>query len=239
MSNYDVIAQFYDSVVSDPTEKALWLKQLMHKYHPTAENVLELACGTGGILAVLAKDYHVVGLDNSAGMLHAARKKLPEVKFIQADMSDFTVGQKFDVALCIYDSINHLMSFLEWQSMFKKVAAHLTPCGLFIFDMNTVEFLNKLNTSEGSVSSYGDNTMTIRAVPNDEAITTLKVEVVERQSDGKTIIHKTDIPENSFGLLEVEATLKEHFEVLARLGEQQDAEWKKEDNKIVYVCRLV
>jgi SAM-dependent methyltransferase len=237
-SNYDVIAQFYDTVVEDPTKKVLWLKQLIDKHHPAAKGILELACGTGSILAVLAEDYHVVGLDNSAEMLKAARKKLPEVEFIQADMSDFTVKQKFDVVLCIYDSINHLMSFSEWQSMFRKVAEHLKSDGLFIFDMNTVEFLNKLNTSEGSISSYGDNTMTIHAVPNDKAITTLKVEVVERQSDGKTITHKTDIPENSFDLLEVEAALKERFEVLSRLGEKQDTEWKNEDNKVVYICRL-
>lgn len=238
MSSYDVIAQFYDSVVSDPAEKALWLKQLIHKHNPDAKNVLELACGTGSILAVLVKDYQVVGLDNSAGMLSAARKKLPNVEFIHADMSDFTVEQKFDAILCIYDSINHLINFSEWQSMFTKVAKHLAPGGLFIFDMNTVAFLNKLNVSDGSVSSYGDNTMTIHAVPNDKSITTLKVEVAERQPDGSTKIHKTDIPENSFSLSKVEEALKEHFEILGRVGEQQDTEWTDKDNKVVFVCRL-
>ena len=238
MSSYDVIAQFYDSVVSDPTEKALWLKQLIRKHSPHAKNVLELACGTGSILAVLAKDYQVVGLDNSAGMLNTARKKLSNVEFIQADMSDFTVEQKFDVVLCIYDSINHLINFSEWQSMFTKAAEHLTPGGLFIFDMNTVTFLNKLNVSDGSVSSYGDNTMTIHAVPNEKAITMLKVEVAERQPDGSTNIHKTDILENSFSLSKVEEALKAHFEVLSKLGEQQNTEWTEKDNKIVFVCRL-
>lgn len=237
MSNYDVIAQFYDTVVEDPAKKSLWLKQLIRTYNPHAKSVLELACGTGSILTILSKDYYVVGLDKSAEMLNVARMKLPDIEFIQTDMSNFVLKQKFDVILCIYDSINHLLDFSEWQSMFAKVAEHLNPGGLFIFDMNTVEFLNKLNVSEGSVSNYGDNVMTIRAVPNDNAITTLKVEVIERQSNGKTTVHKTDIPENSFSLPEVEASLKEHFEILSKLGEQQDTEWKGE-NKIVYVCRL-
>jgi|GEM_PF-6226451 len=47
-SNYDVIAQFYDTVVEDPVKKVLWLKQLIDKHHhPAAKNILELACGTG------------------------------------------------------------------------------------------------------------------------------------------------------------------------------------------------
>lgn len=113
MSSYDTIAQFYDSVVADPTEKALWLKQLIRKYHPEAKSVLELACGTANILEVLAKDYYVAGLDNSAEMLKVAHKKLSKTKFYQADMSNFKLDKKFDTILCIYDSINHLLHYSE------------------------------------------------------------------------------------------------------------------------------
>lgn len=238
MSNYDAIALFYDSVVANPTEKALWLKRLIQDNHPAAKSVLELACGTGGVLEALAKDYNVVGLDNSAGMLEAARKKLPGVEFIQADMANFKIDQKFDVVLCIYDSINHLLHFSEWQSMFSRAAEHLKPGGLFIFDMNTVEFLNKLNTSEPSVSRFSDNTMTIGAEPSKEAITILKVEVTEKKPDGTTQIHKTDIPETSFSIPRVQEALEKHFDVLSKLGEQRDTAWTQDDNKVVFVCRL-
>lgn len=238
MSSYDAIALFYDSVVADPTEKALWLKQLIQDNHPPAKSVLELACGTGGILEVLAKDYHVVGLDNSAGMLEAARKKMPDVEFIQADMADFSIEQRFDVVLCIYDSVNHLLRFSEWQSMFSRAAEHLKPGGLFIFDMNTVEFLNKLNTSEPSISQFSGNTMTIGAEPGKEAITTLKVEVTEKKPDETTLVYKTDIPETSFSIPRVQEALEKHFEVISKLGEQRNTAWTKDDNKVVFVCRL-
>lgn len=238
MSNYDVIAQFYDSVVADPTKKALWLKQLIHQHHPEAKRVLELACGTGSLLEVLSKDYQVVGLDNSKEMLRVARKRLAGTEFILADMANFDIGQKFDAILCIYDSINHLTRFSDWQTMFTKIAEHLEPGGLFIFDMNTVEFLSKLNTSRPSVSDFSDNTMTIAAQPNKEAITTLQVEVVEQRPDGSTQIHKTDIPEMSFSISKVQTLLEEHFEVLGKLGEQRLTEWTDTDDKVVFVCRL-
>lgn len=239
MSSYDVIAQFYDSVVTDPAKKALWLEQLIRKYDPSAKNVLELACGTGGILEVLVKDYHIAGLDSSAGMLKVARKKLPNAEFFQANMANFSLEQQFNVILCIYDSINHLIHFSEWQSMFTRAAEHLQPGGLFIFDMNTVEFLNRLNTLDPSVSHFSDNTMTIGAEPNKEAITTLKVEVTERKSDGTIQIHKTDIPETSFSIPIVQAALEEHFEVLGKLGEQRFTDWTGSDDKAVFVCRLM
>ena len=238
MSSYDAIAQFYDSVVADPTKKALWLKQLIGQYHPKAKSVLELACGTGSLLAVLAKDYRVVGLDNSAGMLDHARKRLPDTEFILANMADFKIDEKFDVVLCIYDSINHLILLSDWQKMFAKVAEHLEMDGLFIFDMNTVEFLNKLNTSDASVSNFSDNTMTIGAEPNKDAITTLKVEVLEPRPDGTNRIHRTDIPEMSFDIPKVQALLEKHFEVLGKLGEQRFTQWTDSDNKVVFVCRL-
>lgn len=238
MSSYDVIAQFYDTVVVDPTKKAQWLKQLIQEHRPTAESVLELACGTGSILEVLTKDYRVAGLDNSEGMLQIARKKLPDTEFFQADMANFSIGQKFDVVLCIYDSINHLIRFSEWQSMFQRVTEHLKPGGLYIFDMNTVEFLNKLNTSEPSVSHFSDNTMTIGGEPGQEAITVLKVTVSEKRPDGSTQIYKTDLPETSFSIPEVQTALEGSFKVLRKLGEQKITNWTKDDNKVVFVCQL-
>lgn len=238
MSGYDVIAEFYDSVVADPTEKGLWLKRLIKQYSPNAQNVLELACGTGSLLEVLAKDYQVVGLDNSAEMLKHARNRLPNTEFILANMADFKLDQKFDAVLCIYDSINHLIRFSDWQKMFTAVAEHLESDGLFIFDMNTVEFLSKLNTSDASVSNFSDNTMTIGAEPNKDAITTLKIEVVERKSDGTRRTYKTKIPEMSFSIPKIRRSLEGHFEVLAKLGEQRFTDWTSDDNKVVFVCRL-
>ncbi len=239
MSNYDVIAQFYDSVVADPTKKAEWLKQLIRTYHSDPKSVLELACGTGSLLEILAQDFSVAGLDNSAGMLKVAHERLPNTQLIEANMTSFTVKEKFDVILCIYDSINHLLKFTEWQSMFAKAAEHLEPGGLFIFDMNTVEFLNRLNNSEPSVSRFSDNVMIIGAEPNPKAITTLTIEVVEKKRDGRTKTYRTDIPEMSFSISKVEAMLENSFRVLAKVAEHQITEWQPSADKVVFICQKI
>lgn len=238
MNNYDAIAQFYDAFVGDPAEKAAWLKQLVQKHQPSAKNVLELACGTGTVLKYLSADYQVTGLDNSAGMLRLAQEKLPGTTFIEADMSNFALHTKFDVVICVYDSINHLLRFSQWESMFNTAAQHLNPSGLFIFDMNTVEFLEKLNRSEPSVSSFeGGHTLKIDARPAKTSLTILQIEVTESKEDGSTDTHASDIPETSFSLPEVKTALGRHFEVLEQLDEQG---YKTEnyDSKVFFVCRL-
>jgi predicted TPR repeat methyltransferase len=238
MNSYDVIARFYDAFVGDPAEKATWLKQLIQKHQSNAKNVLELACGTGSVLKYLSADYQVTGLDNSAGMLHLAQEKLPSAMLIEADMSNFDLPAKFDVVICVYDSINHLLQFSQWESMFSAVAQHLNSNGLFIFDMNTVEFLEKLNRSEPSVSTFeGDNTLKVNARPDETALTVLKIEVTEDKGDGSTESHTSNIPETSFSLSQVKAALGRDFDIIDQLDERA---YKNEnyDSKVFFVCRL-
>jgi hypothetical protein len=39
----------------------------------------------------------------------------------------------------MFDSINHLTSFAKWSNTFRQTAKHLSPNGLFIFDINPLE----------------------------------------------------------------------------------------------------
>lgn len=42
----------------------------------------------------------------------------------------------------------------------------------------------------------------------------------------------------SFSIDKIQVVLEENFEVLEKLGEQRFTEWTKNDDKIVFVCRL-
>ena len=237
-NDYDAIARFYDAFVGDPAKKAAWLKKLIQKYQPYAKNVLELACGTGSILTFLSNDYVVAGLDNSPGMLQIAQSKLPHATFIESDMSDFKLSDKYDVILCVYDSINHLTNFSQWESLFDAAANSLNPDGLFIFDMNTVAYLEKINRSEPSQSSFEVGTLKINARPGKDTLSVLDVEVTEKKVDGTTETYTSEIPETSFDLAKVKSTLGKHFEILDQLDERA---YKSDnyDGKVFLVCRIV
>ena len=145
MTSYDSFAKFYDAVMGEPTARVTLLQTLIQELHPETESVLELGCGTGAVLKHLHPPYRIAGLDLSEGMLEVARRNVPDATFYQGDMSTFSLPMSFDVILCVFDSINHLTSFAQWQSLFQHVDHHLNAQGLFIFDINTLDKLERLS----------------------------------------------------------------------------------------------
>lgn len=71
-------------------------------------------------------------------MIKVGQGKLPDTKFHTADMTAFKLSEKFDVILCIFDSVNHLLTFDQWEALFDRAKEHLSAGGVFIVDMNTI-----------------------------------------------------------------------------------------------------
>ncbi len=68
--------------------------------------VADLGCGTGAVLEQLSNHLdHVIGIDNSAEMLSAARKRLGERKNVHFEQGDLTAiplkNESVDAALCL------------------------------------------------------------------------------------------------------------------------------------------
>src|SRR6266516_2020060 len=157
MASYDPFAKFYDAMMGEPTETAILLEALIQEFHPDAKHVLELACGTGAVLKHLRHTYQIMGLDLSEGMLENARRNVPDAIFFQGDMSAFSLPMSFDVILCVFDSVNHLTTFAQWQSLFWHVDHHLNAKGLFIFDVNTLAKLERLAQAPTEVQEFAGN----------------------------------------------------------------------------------
>ena len=66
-------------------------------------------------------------------------KACPAKTFIQADAARFSVDIPADAAVCLFDSLNHLLEAEQLASAFRCVQAALRPRGLFLFDINTGE----------------------------------------------------------------------------------------------------
>src|SRR5918992_3821250 len=114
MIPYATVGRFYDAAMGDRRATAAYIRRLIVQHKAEAKTLLELACGTGAILQSLAKYYDVVGLDLSPEMLSFARKRLPHVQLFRKDMVTFDLRRKFDVIICVFDSINHVLRFADW-----------------------------------------------------------------------------------------------------------------------------
>ncbi len=102
--------------------------------------VLELACGTGQLTVPVALDgLPTVGLDLSRAMLTVARRRASaaaaSVAFVQSDMRDFALSRAFDLIFVARNSLLHLLSTEDLQSAFTAVRGHLSPDGIFAFDI--------------------------------------------------------------------------------------------------------
>jgi SAM-dependent methyltransferase len=100
--------------------------------------VLDLACGTGLLSREIARwATMVVGLDASAAMLRQARSRPGKlnIRFVQGDFRDFSLGETFDAAICGSDSLNYVASPAELTAVFRCARRHLRPGGVFVLDV--------------------------------------------------------------------------------------------------------
>jgi SAM-dependent methyltransferase len=174
--------------------------------------VLELACGTGSILAHLRDDYEVVGVDLSLQMLEIAREKLPGVELLRGDMTDVRLGRRFDAVLCIYDAINHLLEFDDWERTFDTALAHLEPEGVFVFDMNSEQQLDWFVGRPAVALEFGEaNVLVIDVVDGGGRLRNWDLRVFEHVA-GEEYRHVRElIPEVAFPAEQVRAALAERF----------------------------
>jgi SAM-dependent methyltransferase len=102
--------------------------------------VLELACGTGRLLIPIARaGLEVTGVDIVRAMLDRARAKAEEagvtVDLVNADMRGVHLGRRFAMVLLAYNSMLHLASLDDFRALLASVRRHLTPDGVFVFDV--------------------------------------------------------------------------------------------------------
>jgi len=86
-------------------------------------SILELGCGTGGLLNAV-KPNRGVGVDFSSEMLNVAKERHPHLEFRQADMEELeSWGETFDV-LIMCDVVGHLR---DVEETFKRLRSFCRP----------------------------------------------------------------------------------------------------------------
>ena len=140
---YEGLAPVYDELMRD-IDYDYWadfIDDLIQSYHPYAESILELACGTGSF--ALSMDeynmYDITATDLSEEMIRIAQSKDREqhVKWKVLDVRHLDIDGRYDVVVMLFDSINYLMDDHDVVNLFRNIKNILTPKGIFIFDFTT------------------------------------------------------------------------------------------------------
>jgi ubiquinone/menaquinone biosynthesis C-methylase UbiE len=133
---YTRSAQFYDALYhfKDYAAASGQLRTLLEQHDPTAETLLDVACGTGKHLEHLREHYKVEGLDLNHEMLEIARRRCPDVSFHQENMVTFSLDRKFDVVLCLFSAIGYVKTVENLQRTVVNMVHHLRPGGIVVIE---------------------------------------------------------------------------------------------------------
>ncbi|MCO7189106.1 MULTISPECIES: class I SAM-dependent methyltransferase [unclassified Pseudoalteromonas] len=96
-------------------------------------NALDIGCGcTGRFIELLVNEgFKPTGLDISEEMLALARRKHPDISFVQGDICTYMLPDKYDF-ITAWDSIWHI-PLSEQEPVLAKIINSLNPGGVFIF----------------------------------------------------------------------------------------------------------
>lgn len=236
MDNYNLFAKFYDASMGDRQKTVTLLQQLIKKYNPKAQSILELACGTGEVLKPLSSSYKVSGLDLSSGMLAIAKKKIPNAKFYLENMANFNLDERFDVILCVFDSINHLLKFSDWLKVFTQSKKHLNPGGVFIFDINTINRLEELSAQFAGAKEFNGNYLVMKVTNIGKNLTNWNLKVFEKKQPNNYFLTEEDVKEVSFPIKQVKTALMKKFKTI-KLFDKNQKKPTKETSRVYFVCK--
>jgi len=153
MSAYEALAGVYDQLTGDVgyERRADYIEKLFLKSRIPVHTVLDLACGTGTMTAILTeRGYELISVDGSPDMLAMAREKTeglagePPV-FLNQDMPELDLYGTVDAAICCLDSLNYLTSPRDVQRTFQRLHLFIAPGGLLVFDINSAAKLRALD----------------------------------------------------------------------------------------------
>ncbi len=133
-SFYSAWASHYDAVFPPGPKPAFVARQL-----PAAARVLDLGCASGGMAFALAeRGFAVHGVDLDAALVALAQARLAAepregLSFAQGDMLALPAPEvPFDAAICLGNTLVHLLGAEQLVSALESLAAQVAPGGAIV-----------------------------------------------------------------------------------------------------------
>jgi SAM-dependent methyltransferase len=166
---YTFISRVYDDIMAEIDYEywADYLDGIIQEHKPETQQILELACGTGNLAFSLNElgCYNILATDINAEMVEIAKQKKGELAFYPEhlhfetkDATDFTVNDKVDAIICVFDSLNYLTTDAKIEGFISNSYQALKDGGLLLFDFVTekhcVENANDFAFEESFYKDY-------------------------------------------------------------------------------------
>lgn len=225
MDTYNIFLEYYDKIVrgiNSPIDEEVWfLSEIIQKYKWNKNsqiNILETACWTW----VVAKEfeklwYKIIWLDINPKMLEIAKNNIDEKNLILWDMTKYISEKKYDVILCNYNSICHLLTWQDWQKFFEMTYLNLKEDWIFIFDINTLFEFENITREFAQFYNFADDSVCLEMFKKDSVYEWI-IKIFKKAPDWRYDLITENVKENSFPIDKIKKELKNKwFKVLETL----------------------
>jgi SAM-dependent methyltransferase len=195
--------------------------------------VLELAAGPADhALEFVRRGAQVTALDLEPSMCERARDRADaaglKLRVECADMTDFDLGERFDLAIMMIDSVAHLLDLDALVSHLRATARHLDPGGVYVLEAcHPADFLTPTPKAQLEWEmAEGDRTVRLRwGGPGDafdpiSQVSMARVRMEYAQAGGEPAVAEQVLPQRCWTATEMEAAarLSGCFDLVARYG---------------------
>lgn len=152
--DFERMEEYYDAMYGNEDEYRKEAEQVhaLAREYGVQGSLLDIACGTGLHAKYLSHHFEVTGVDLSRGMLHAARKNVSGVRFLEGDMCTLSLEETFHVAVNLYGSIGFVKDGKGLAAACRETYRCLEKRGLFIL----VPWSTRESFAEGMVAGSGE-----------------------------------------------------------------------------------
>jgi len=122
VAHWDSVARRRDHWTSKGVYYRRRIGEIYRYLIPPGRRILDIGCETGDLLAALEPEVGV-GIDFSGEMIKRAEKKYPHLRFLNGDVHEMDLDEKFDFII-LSDIVNDLW---DVQTVFNRLSRHCTP----------------------------------------------------------------------------------------------------------------
>ena len=140
---YDRIARRYAEWDAGGDEVRAWFLDEVLQRLPAGAAVLELGCGSGTAAAALADGRSYTGVDLSAGQLTMARERLPDLRFLQGDLTTISFPDAAFDAVVAFWVFNHVPR-AQQAPTFARIFRWLRPGGRLMLTLGAGDTVDEV-----------------------------------------------------------------------------------------------
>ena len=191
-----------------------FLNNIIKNYNPDTKKILDVACWTWEVFKFLDKKYEKHWIDLSEEMLNIARNNFKDCYFYNQNMNNISLNIKFDFIYSIFDSINHLINYRDWELFFEKSFNLLNNDWVFVFDINTQYKLNLVWNYKPMICNDEKDIIIFSTYKEDSWITSWNIKFFKNVKENLFELNEERIDEISYPIEKIKKTLKKFKKII-------------------------